>query len=64
MIVEFRKKGATRVQLCEPQPGYYVVQRQDGKNWIISLTTNNRKEAEGYFYWLVLLYTNQVKYIQ
>ena len=63
-MLDFKKKGAIRVQMYETKQGFFVVRKYENRRWVESLVTDNKAKAENWFYWLVLLYTNQIKYIQ
>lgn len=58
----FNKKGAIRIQLIENN-GYFIVRRRISNKWFISLETTDKIVAERKFYFLILLHTNQLKYI-
>lgn len=58
----FNKKGANRIHLIENN-GYFIVRRRINNKWFISLVTTDKIEAERKFYFLILLHTNQLKYI-
>lgn len=62
-MLDFKKKGATRIQMYKLIDGYFIVRKYEDGRWVQSYVTDKVKEAEHWFYWLVLLHTNQLKYI-
>lgn len=62
-MLDFKKSGKPRIQMFLNANGYYVVRKCVKRKWEISYTTADLKEAENWFYWLILLYNRQLKYI-
>lgn len=62
-MLDFKKSGKTRIQMIQNEDGDFVVRKCVNRKWEVSLCTDNKAVAESWFYWLVLLHTEQLKYI-
>ena len=62
-MLDFKKRGTTHIQMYEQNNGHFIVRKYENRKWVISYETDNIREAEHWFYWLILLHTNQLKYI-
>lgn len=62
-MLEFKKKNAIFVQMCDEVDGVFTVRWFIGGKWQTSYVCSMKSEAESHFYWLVLLCSNHLKYI-